>query len=151
MRIAWNSNKDQRTLEDKLPLLDLLKPGKLITNLSVIFKPLDKESWEKLLQFNKFSEMILDLAMLQPSFNHFNKLSRSVHQEELVTHKSPLQDKRLLDLQLDKSVQQGMIKLFLYQEINLTQEIISKIPTNLVADSENLLELQTYKAFAVIA
>lgn len=151
MRIAWNSNKDQRTLEDKLPLLDLLKPGKLITNLSVIFKPLDKESWEKLLQFNKFSEMILDLAMLQPSFNHFNKLSRSVHQEELVTHKSPHQDKRLLDLQLDKSVQQGMIKLFLYQEINLTQEIISKIPTNLVADSENLLELQTYKAFAVIA
>lgn len=94
--------------------------------------------------------MILDLVMLQPSFNQLNKLSRSVNQEELVTHKSPLQDKRLLDLQLEP-VQEGMNKLLLYQEINLTQEIISKIPTNLVADSENLLELQTYKAFAVIA
>lgn len=73
-----------------------------------------------------------------------------MNQEELVTHKSPLQDKRLLDLQLEP-VQEGMNKLLLYQETNLTQEIISKIPTNLVADSENLLELQTYKAFAVIA
>lgn len=72
----------------------------------MIFKPLDKESWEKLLQLHKFIEMILDLVLLQPSFNQeLNKLSRSVHQEELVIKQSSNQENRLLDLQLDMPVQ----------------------------------------------
>ena len=72
----------------------------------MIFKPLDKESWEKLLQLHKFIEMILDLVLLQPSFNQeLNKLSRSVHQEELVIKQSSNQESRLLDLQLEMPVQ----------------------------------------------